>query len=84
MLIDRPVRFLARIAEQLDRNTLAAVATELAWARARAIHLVDYPEEVRRTRRRAPASSPGRIVEIGHDYALEKRRRRAVDFDDLL
>jgi DNA helicase-2/ATP-dependent DNA helicase PcrA len=82
VLIDRPVRFLARVAE-LDRATLAAVATELAWARARAIDLEDYPDEARRAARRTPLE-PGRIVEIGHDYALEKRRRHTVDFDDLL
>jgi DNA helicase-2/ATP-dependent DNA helicase PcrA len=82
VLLDRPARLLARVAD-LDRSTLLAVAGELAWARARAIPLARYPDEARRAGR-ATAVDPERVIDLGGRYHDEKRRRGLVDFDDLL
>jgi DNA helicase-2/ATP-dependent DNA helicase PcrA len=83
VLLERPMRVLARAADDLDRDSLAAVEAELAWSRARSIPLDRYPTEAAFAGRR-PGVAPERVVAIGAAYATEKRRRGAVDFDDLL
>jgi DNA helicase-2/ATP-dependent DNA helicase PcrA len=82
VLVERPARLLARVSN-LGRDAVAAVEAELAWSRARSIPLDRYPDEARRAGRRV-AVAPDRVVEVGTAYAREKRRRGAVDFDDLL
>jgi DNA helicase-2/ATP-dependent DNA helicase PcrA len=81
-LLERPVRLLARVVEA-DRPTLAGIASELAWARARLVDPADYPAAAARTGRRPPIE-PWRMSDVALDYEREKRRRGMVDFDDLL
>ncbi len=81
-LLERPVRLLARVVEA-DRPTLAGIASELAWARARLVDPDDYPAAAVRTGRRPPIE-PSRMSGVALDYEREKRRRGMVDFDDLL
>jgi DNA helicase-2/ATP-dependent DNA helicase PcrA len=82
VLLDRPARLLRRTTD-LDPTAVAALAGELAWTRARGIALDRYPAEARRTERSADVA-PEQVVELGHAYEREKRRRGLVDFDDLL
>ena len=82
VLLDRPARLLARVAD-LDRGVLNAAVTELAWARARCVPLDRYPAEARRAGR-SPAIDAERVVTLGQAYEREKRKRGVVDFDDLL
>lgn len=82
VLLDRPARLLAR-AVDADRTTLADLAGELAWARARVVPLERYAEEAARAGRTTNLD-PQRVVEAGIAYEQLKRRRGVVDFDDLL
>jgi DNA helicase-2/ATP-dependent DNA helicase PcrA len=63
--------------------TVAQVATEIEWAKARLVGPDGYVEAVAGARRRTPAPAE-RIAELYHRYEDEKRRARMVDFDDLL
>ena len=60
-----------------------AVASELDWARARLVSPERYAEEARRGGRKPPLP-PDLLAEVFTAYADQKRKRRVVDFDDLL
>lgn len=57
--------------------------TDIDWARARRIEPVDYERQSRATRRRG-AVPAGRFADLAAAYERLKKRRRVVDFDDLL
>ena len=88
LLTDR-ARLLETVVGQLvptRRNAsvrVEAVASELDWARARLVPADRYAEEARRGGRRPPLP-PDLLAEVFSAYADEKRKRRVVDFDDLL
>jgi DNA helicase II / ATP-dependent DNA helicase PcrA len=63
--------------------TVAQLAGEIEWAKARLTGPDGYAEAVAAARRRAPGP-PRRIAELYHRYEEAKRRARMVDFDDLL
>jgi len=63
--------------------TVAQLATEIEWAKARLVGPSGYAEAAVADRRRVPAP-PERIAELYDRYEDEKRNRRLVDFDDLL
>jgi DNA helicase-2/ATP-dependent DNA helicase PcrA len=63
--------------------TVAQLAGEIEWAKARLVGPDGYPEAARHARRRPPAP-PDRIAELYRTYEDEKHRARLVDFDDLL
>ena len=88
LLTDR-VRLLETVVGQLVPTRrvasvrVEAVASELDWARARLVPPERYAEEARRGGRRPPLP-PDLLAEVFSAYADEKRKRRVVDFDDLL
>ncbi|HZA74821.1 MAG TPA: UvrD-helicase domain-containing protein [Acidimicrobiales bacterium] len=63
--------------------TVAQVATEIEWAKARLAGPDGYAEAVAAARRRTPGP-PKRIADLYRRYEEVKRRARMVDFDDLL
>jgi DNA helicase-2/ATP-dependent DNA helicase PcrA len=63
--------------------TAAQVAGEIEWAKSRLTGPDGYVTAVASVRRRVPGS-PERVAELYSRYEDEKRRRRLVDFDDLL
>ena len=63
--------------------TVAQMATEIEWAKARLVGPDGYVEAVAGARRRPPAPAE-RVAELYHRYEDDKRRARMIDFDDLL
>jgi ATP-dependent DNA helicase UvrD/PcrA len=63
--------------------SVAQVAGEIEWAKARLVGPDGYAEAAAAARRRSPAP-PGRVAELYRAYEDEKRKARMVDFDDLL
>jgi DNA helicase-2/ATP-dependent DNA helicase PcrA len=63
--------------------TVAQLAAEIEWAKARLVGPDGYAEAAAAGRRRPPAPAD-RIAALYGTYEDEKRRARMVDFDDLL
>jgi len=86
-LLDRKVGFVARLvggrSANNDRTLPLDVVSELEWAAARRVTPETYEAEATRAHRRPPLPL-GRVATIFERYVAEKRRRRLVDFDDLL
>ncbi len=82
-LIDSKIRFLARICRPPAGVELPDIVAEIEWARARMVEPTDYGAEARAAGR-VPPVAPEFISELMVDYRKEKRRKRVVDFDDLL
>ncbi|MFN7148723.1 MAG: ATP-dependent DNA helicase UvrD2 [Microthrixaceae bacterium] len=83
-LLDRKVGFVARLMSS-SRNSTAPldVVAEIEWAAARRVTPETYVAEATKARRRPPMEL-ARVAEIYDRFMTEKRRRRLVDFDDLL
>lgn len=82
-LINSKIRFVARIGRPPAGVDLTDVVAEIEWARARLIEPDDYGTAARAAGR-VPPVAPEFIAELMVDYQKEKRRKRVVDFDDLL
>ncbi|MCU1489392.1 MAG: UvrD/REP helicase [Acidimicrobiaceae bacterium] len=65
------------------RELLSALAGEIEWAKARLVTPAGYLEAARVVRRNPPVA-PEEVAETYARYESEKRRRRVLDFDDLL
>jgi DNA helicase II / ATP-dependent DNA helicase PcrA len=65
------------------RREAQLLLTELDWARARRIRLGDYAVAARQAGRRSPVDAAD-LIAVAEGYALVKRRRGVLDFDDLL
>jgi DNA helicase II / ATP-dependent DNA helicase PcrA len=63
--------------------TVAQLAGEIEWAKARLIGPDGYAEAAAAARRRTPVPA-ARIAGLYRSYEEDKRRARMVDFDDLL
>ncbi len=83
-LLDRKVGFVSRLMGA-GRNSTAPldVVAEIEWAAARRVTPETYEAAAAAARRRPPLDL-GRVAEIYDRFMTEKRRRRLVDFDDLL
>jgi len=66
-----------------SRDEVAALLGDLDWCRARRIAFADAPAAFRRAGRRS-AFGADRLAAAADAFALVKRRRGVVDFDDLL
>lgn len=92
VLIDSKGRILAQVLDDstsagtaTDRgDILASLAAEIEWAKARLIAPPDYVESARSARRVVEGFRLSVVADIYAGYEATKRRRGAVDFDDLL
>ena len=79
----RKGRLLGEVLGRGAARTIAELATEIEWAKARLVGPGGYVEAATAARRRPPAPAE-RIAELYGAYEEEKQQRRLVDFDDLL
>ncbi len=80
-MVQRKGRLLAPL---VGRSApVADVAAEIDWARARLVTPADYGPAAAAAGRTPPLPADD-LARIMHDYAAVKRRKRVVDFDDLL
>jgi DNA helicase-2/ATP-dependent DNA helicase PcrA len=63
--------------------TVAQLAGEIEWAKARLVGPDGYADAAAAAKRRTPAA-PDRVAELYRTYEADKQRARLVDFDDLL
>jgi DNA helicase-2/ATP-dependent DNA helicase PcrA len=82
-LLDRKVGFVARLLPSRQRTLPLDVVAEIEWASARLVDPHDYPAAASRAHRRPPLD-PQAVAEIYQSYQDAKKKRRLVDFDDLL
>lgn len=82
-LLDRKARMVSRLLPASFPMRVASVVAEFDWAQARGLTPDDYAARATASGRRT-AVDPERVAEVYRAYLTEKRRRRVVDFDDLL
>ena len=82
-LLERRMSFLARQHRNLDRASIADIDGEIGWARARLVTPDQYADAAKAARRR-PGRSLSFVADIYGQYEEAKRKRKLVDFDDLL
>lgn len=83
-LLERKVGFVSRLMGA-GRNSTAPldVVAEIEWAAARRVTPETYVQMATAARRRPPMEL-ARVADIYDRFMTEKRKRRLVDFDDLL
>lgn len=82
-LMDRKVGFIARLCPPGPRTLPLDVTAEIEWATARLVEPEDYPAAAGAADRDPPVD-PHVLAEVFARYRETKKRRRMVDFDDLL
>ena len=82
-LLDRKVRLVAQLVGQRKGVEITDIVSEIDWARARLIEPDQYHDAALRAGR-TPPIPPENLAELMVRYQQEKRRKRLVDFDDLL
>jgi DNA helicase-2/ATP-dependent DNA helicase PcrA len=85
-ILDRKARVigpLLRASGPQGTVAISDVANEIEWAKARMIPPDRYAAAARATERRLPRS-PAELADLYARYEAEKRKRRWLDFDDLL
>ncbi len=82
-LLDRKVGFIARLCPSGPRTLPLDVTAEIEWASARLVEPQDYPAAAVAADRDPPLE-PDVMAELFARYRETKKRRRVVDFDDLL
>lgn len=85
-LLDRKLGLVARLIPGRagsDRTTPLDVIAEIEWAAARRITPERYEAEASKARRRPPVSL-ATVASVYERYDEQKKKRRLVDFDDIL
>ncbi len=82
-LLDRKVGFVARLCPSGPRTLALDVTAEIEWASARLVEPEDYARAAAAAGRTPPLEAPV-VADIYQRYRETKKRRRMVDFDDLL
>ena len=85
-LLERKGRLLDELLDArraLEGVGVADLASHIEWAKARDISPASFAEEASRVGRELPAGADA-IAALYARYEDEKRRRRLVDFDDLI
>lgn len=82
-LLDRKVSLIGRLLPSKARSAAIDVVGEIEWASARMITPEDYEREAAAAGRTPPLAH-GTVAGVYERFINEKRRRRLVDFDDLL
>ncbi|MDA8289406.1 MAG: ATP-dependent helicase [Actinomycetota bacterium] len=93
VLLESKVRLLARVMPERSapvragasdrRSSLAGIAAEIEWAKARLVASEHYVPEATAARR-TPSLPLEVVAQAYASYERERRRRGLVDFDDLL
>ena len=82
-LLNKPLAVFARHLPRLPQPVLFDAMNELNWSRSRAIASSDYAAAAEAAGRRAPIALD-RLTNAFDAYAADKKKRRLIDFDDLL
>ncbi len=82
-LLDRKVGFVARLCPGRDRTLPLDMVSEIEWASARLVDPEAYPTAAARAHRRPPIDLDA-VAGIYQSYVDAKKKKRMVDFDDLL
>lgn len=82
-MLDRKIRVIAQLMGRRARVEPLDVVSEIEWARARLVAPNDYGQAAEQAGR-TPPIPPADFAELMERYQQEKRRKRVVDFDDLL
>jgi DNA helicase-2/ATP-dependent DNA helicase PcrA len=83
-LIERKAPVVASLLPRdTPRGHVVDLIAELEWAAARQVGAEGYPAAATAAGRRPPLP-PDQVADLLARYSREKRRRRLVDFDDLL
>ncbi len=83
-ILDNTARLVAELYPRVDRAAVTDIATEIGWCRARLVTPEAYVQAARSAGRRPPAVRGDRFAQIYADYESAKRKRRLLDFDDVL
>jgi DNA helicase II / ATP-dependent DNA helicase PcrA len=86
MVTTRPLRILetALSSLRLSRSiNVRSLAAEISWAKSQCLTVEDYEVGVQRLKHRSPIAVP-QFVRVYEAYESEKRKRRTLDYDDLL
>jgi len=83
VVLDSKTRLLAGLVPPARHDLLATIAAEIDWAKARRIAPEAYPAAATAAGRPSVAGR-ARVAELFAAYESEKRKRRVLDFDDLL
>jgi DNA helicase-2/ATP-dependent DNA helicase PcrA len=76
-------RSTARGRKREERQPVYEIATEIEWAKSRLVAPAQYARAARAAGRDLPFH-PDTIAELYEAYEAERRRRRVLDFEDLL
>jgi DNA helicase-2/ATP-dependent DNA helicase PcrA len=85
-ILDRKARILSRLVNEQGAAGSVAVhdlASEIEWAKARMLSPEEYAAEARGAGRRLPRPAE-ELATLYHRYEAERRKRRLLDFDDVL
>ncbi len=82
-ILDRKYRLIGQLLGRRRGVDPLDVLAEVEWARARLITPEIYPKAAPAAGR-TPPMPPEELADLMERFAQEKRRRRVVDFDDLL
>jgi DNA helicase-2/ATP-dependent DNA helicase PcrA len=85
-VLDRKARVLAPLIGVRGPRAgvaITEVAAEIEWAKARLVTPETFEDAVARTGRRLPRAAP-ELAELFTRYERELRKRRVLDFDDVL
>jgi DNA helicase II / ATP-dependent DNA helicase PcrA len=85
-VMSQPARLVNAVLERLRMDRIAnprAIVAEISWAKAHRLKPNEYVEGAAQRKHRGPVS-PTQMQRIFEAYETEKKRRRVVDYDDLL
>ncbi len=83
-ILDNAASLIAELRPRADRAAAADIAHEIGWCRARLVAPEAYSLAARQAGRRPPSGRSDRFAQIYADYESAKRKRRVLDFDDVL
>ena len=75
---------IAELRPKADRAAVTDILNEIGWCRARLVIPEEYTAEARAAGRRPPWGRADRFAQLYADYESAKRKRRVLDFDDVL
>ena len=83
-ILHSTTRLIAELRPRTDRGTVTDIANEIGWCRARLVPPEAYVQAARSAGRRSPGGRGDRFAQLYADYESAKRKRRLLDFDDVL